>query len=163
MQKTRPTVRVMQDIPHAWEDFPPNNYKRPRDHAQAETDADIQGQTLRFEDDADGGKGYIAVGSHKVQDDIIEIKEKVPMQPGSPTRKEARRLRSGSPSRREKWRIGLWSLLIRNRKFMQDRVAEGGGNAPPGSRPRRQQDKHEDRIQNNVEDAAQGNKEPRLL
>ena len=157
----------MQDIPHAGKISRRIIISGQRDHAQAETDADIQGQTLRFEDDADGSKGYIAVGSHKaVQDDIIEIKEKGShgsRKPYSEKRGKKAQIRQSLAQRKVEDRI-VEPLDQEQKIHAGDRVAEGGGNAGPQDLvARRQQDKHEDWIQNNVEDAAQGNKEPRLL
>ena len=130
-------------------------------------DADVERQPLRLEDDSDRGEGDVAVGGHQpVQHDVVQVKEEGPHGGRQTDPEEGRQqccARQAVPQR--KVQDGVVEPQDGHDEIGEgDRVGQGCCQAGAQDlMAGRQQDEHEERVQDDIDDAAHGDGEARLF
>ena len=136
-------------------------------HAQAESDADVEGQSLRLEDNANGGQRYIAVGGHQaVQDDVVKVKEEGTHGGGDADAEKGCQKRSaGQTVLERKMQDGIVQPQNGDHKIGTGKgVGQGSGKTcTQNLMARRQQHEHKDGIHDDIDDSAHGDGESSLF
>ena len=136
-------------------------------HAQAESDADVEGQSLRLKDDSDGGQSNIAVRCHQaVQDDVVKVKEEGPHGGRDADAEKGSQESSARQTVPEgKMQDGIMQAQDSDHKIgAGESVSQGSGKTGTQNlMTGRQQHEHEDGIQNNIDDPSHGDGKARLF